>query len=138
MNDFDYQNDLDEEQSEDKMVVELRKRTEATETKIQKRLRIITRKSFEQLTIDDKQFLKARASYLSKADRDTYAEIIATEFVVLPDGKVVEATEKPVDLSKLNRPALEEMAKDLGIEDAENAELFPNKQTLIDAINKAK
>ena len=132
MNDFNYEDDLDGEQSEDKNAIIIAKRQKETEQKIGKRLRAITRKNPNQLSTDDKQFLKARASYLTKADREAFADVINASYV--PEDEVKEE----VPLIKLTRPILEAKAAELGIENPDDADIYPNKQSLVDAIEAAQ
>lgn len=132
MDEYNYEDDLDQEQLEDRNAKAIEARRKETDKKINKRLHVITRKNLEQLSTEEKAFLKARASYLSKADREVYADIIAADY---SGQKVVnEEVEKEVPLKNLNRTLLEAKAVELGIEDPDDEERFPNKQSLIDAI----
>lgn len=130
MNDYNYDDDLDAEQQEDRNAVAIAKRQKETDQKIQKRLHTITRKNVEQLSADDKAFLKARASYLSRADREVYADIIAADYSGQPvESKEPKLVEKP--LKKMNRSELEVKALELGLD---NLEQYQTNQELIDAI----
>lgn len=135
MNDFNYDDDLEAEQQEDKNAQLIADRLRKTNNDIQKRLRVIVRKGLEELTIDDKKFLKARASLLSRSDREAYADIINSDY----SGTKVAEDNTPVEvpLEKLTRTILEAKASELGIENPDDTDVFPNKQSLIDAINAA-
>lgn len=130
MSDYNYDDDLDAEQQEDRNAVAIAKRQKETDQKIQKRLHTITRKNVEQLSSDDKAFLQARASYLSRSDREVYADIIAGDY----SGQPVEAKEPKIvekSLKKMNRSELEVKALELGLD---NLEQYETNQDLIDAI----
>ena len=55
-----------------------------------KRLREITAKPVERLTAEEKAFLLARRSYLSKAERKKFAKLIEEH-----ERKLAQAEEKP-------------------------------------------
>jgi len=132
-----YDEDLDLELEEDKIKVAISKRETATEKKIMKRLSSIVRKSPSLLTLDDKKFLKARASYLTKADRVEYADIIEADYSKVTDDEGANITGESEEVlnEKMSRGELEAKALALGLE---NLEQYPNKKSLIDAINQAK
>lgn len=130
--DFDDEMDLEEEQ--DKMKVEIQTRENDTMRKVAKRLKKILRKNEDQLTLDDKKFLKARASYLSKGQREEYAEIIKADYSKQKGDEKPEASEpeeKP--LEKRTRDELNAMALELGIGAPEE---LPNKDAVIEEIKK--
>ena len=130
INQFD--DELDQDVEEDKIKLEIAKREKETHKLVSRRLRKILEKAMASLTIDDKKFLKARASYLSKAEREEYAEIISADY---SDHAPVDETVALAEpkLEDLSRPALEARAKELGIGESE---AFPNKKVLIEEIKK--
>jgi len=76
------------------------------------------------LTFDDKAFLKARSSYLTRAEAEEYKDELADDLTKSPYfGKV--------------RKELEQMATDLGIEDV-SMRTYKTNGDLIDAIEAAK
>lgn len=119
---------LDIIEQQDKMQLEIEKRAEETEAKVVRILSRLVRKPIETLTIEEKRFLKARASYLSKADREAYAEVIDMD---LSHEAVNAPAEK--DLSEYTRKELDAKALALGVVEPE---LLPNKQAVIDEIRK--
>ncbi len=127
INQFD--DELDLEQEEDKIKLEIARRQQTTEKQIVTRLRKILRKNEDQLLLDDKKFLKARASYLSKGQREEYADIIAADY----SGQASQEPTVPAEpkLEDLTRPQLDEKARELGIEKPEE---LPNKGAVIEAI----
>lgn len=130
INQFD--DELDQDVEEDKMKLEIAKREKETHKLIVRRLRKILEKAQTSLTIDDKKFLKARASYLSKSEREEYADVIAADYSDHPPVDETVALAEP-KLEDLSRTALEARAKELGIGEPE---AFPNKKALIEEITK--
>lgn len=112
-------------QEDDKMAVEIEKRRIETEKKIYFALKNILRKPIANLTVDDKKFLKARKSYLTKAELQEYDEVL---------NERVEGSPEP-KLEDLTRTQLEEKALALGIAEPEK---LANKAAIIEAINAAQ
>ena len=127
MNDFN--DDLDLEQEEDKIKLEIAQRERDTDRRIKSRLNKILRKNENQLLFDDKQFLKARASYLTKGQREEYADIINADY----SGQASEEPKVPGEpkLEDLSREELDAKASELGIDKPEE---LPNKKAVIEAI----
>lgn len=123
--------DLDLETEQDKNKLAISKRENDTEKAIARRFRDIFKKDISQLVLDDKKFIKARASYLSKAEREEYADIINADY----SGQTTDEPQKPSEpkLETLNREQLEAKATALGIGDPAS---FPNRKSLIEAIQK--
>lgn len=133
INQFD-DDELDLEEEQDKMKLEIARREKDTMRVVAIRLRKILRKNEDQLTLEDKKFLKARASYLTKGQREEYAHIINADY----SGQKSEEAQVPKEpetpkLEKMTRPDLEAMARDLGIGAPEE---LPNKDALIAEIKK--
>lgn len=129
MNDNQFDDDLDLEEEEDKIKKEISKREKDTDRAIRVRLQKILRKNADQLLLDDKQFLKARASYLTKSEREDYADVINADYS--PEGQEAESAPGEPKLEDLTRPELDEKARELGIDKPEE---LPNKKAVIEAI----
>ena len=112
-------------QEDDKMAVEIEKRRIETEKKIYFALKTILRKPIANLTVDDKKFLKARKSYLTKAELQEYDEVL---------NEKVEGSVEP-KLEDLTRTQLEEKALALGIAEPEK---LANKAAIVEAIKAAQ
>lgn len=119
MNPSDNPND----QGQEAMTREIDKRRFETDKEINDTLNKIVRKGPKGLTLDDKRFLQARRSYLSRVDFEEFEEVI-NEKLPRPDGQN-EAEEE------LTRIELDTKARELGIEDPEK---LPNKKAVQDAI----
>lgn len=119
---------LDILEQQDKMALEIEKRAEETEAKVIRILNRLVRKPIETLNLEEKRFLKARASYLSKADREAYAEVINMDL----SNEAIDAP-KEKELIEYTRKELDQKALDLGVE---NPQDLPNKQAVIDEIRK--
>lgn len=125
--------DLDElEEEEDKEKLAIATRFKKTEQSIAKRFRSIFRKNLEQLTLEDKKYLKARSFYMTKGQREEYTDVLAADY---SSGKEVQAAPAAPKLETLKREVLEAMASDLGIE---NPQDLPNRDAIIEAIKKAQ
>lgn len=129
-----FEEDQDLEQEEDKIKLEIAKRERDTDRAVRQRLQKILRKNEDQLLLEDKKFLKARASYLSKGQREEYADIINADYSKdkVEEPQAPQEPEAP-KLEKMNRTDLEKMASDLGIGAPDQ---FPNKDALIAEIRK--
>ena len=104
----------------DKEALELQKRYKKTESEIYAILNRIVRKDPDQLDIDEKKWLQARASYLTAGQRETFKNVLKEDL----SGKVVP-------LIDLSREKLLEKALELGIEEPEK---LPNKKSIVEAI----
>lgn len=124
----DFNEDTDLEAEEDKIKLEIAKREKDTDREIRTRLQTILRKNEDQLLLEDKKFLKARASYLSKAQREEYANVISASYY--NETGVPQAVVPPA-LEDLTRPELDDKARALGVEKPEE---LPNKKAVIEAI----
>lgn len=129
MNNDQFNEDIDPELEEDKMKLEIDNRAKGVDRLVRQRLNGILRKNEDQLLLDDKKFLKARASYLTKAQREEYADIINADY---SEGAEL-APQEPAEpkLEDLTRPELDEKARVLGVEKPEE---LPNKKAVIEAI----
>lgn len=124
---INFNEDIDPEQEVDKIKVEIDKREHDTDKKIRKVLDVILRKNLESILPEEKAFLKARQSYLTKAQREEYADIINANY----------SNNVPVvpKLEDETRSTLEKKALELGIKDPDK---LPNKNAVIEAIRKAQ
>lgn len=118
-------------QDDDKMTLEIEKRRTETEKKIYFALKAILRKNHDSLTLEDKQFLQARKSYLTKAELQEYADVLAENVF----GNAGPAPKVEKKLEDYTRPELEEMARELGVVEPDK---LPNKAAVADAIRAAK
>ena len=109
---------------QDKMALEIEKRRQETESDMFKEIKRIFKKSHVGLTKEEKGFLQARVSYLTKAEREEYKAELAEDL-----------TKNTQTLDDLTRKELVAKANELGIESPEK---FENKQQLIDAILAAQ
>lgn len=114
----DYFAEEDVMETQDKMQLEIDKRKEKNDKAVMSILRTLFQKPYENLTEDDKGFIRARQTYLTKAQRDEYADIINPK----------------VDLMSYSRSQLDDMARELGID----TEGMKNKQEVVSAIESAK
>lgn len=90
----------------------LEQRREEAEKEIHEALNKIFRKPIRHLSDYDKAFIKARVSYLTKEQKETYAEVLKEE-IKDPNKEAREAEEK--ELEVLTRKELEEIATKLQI-----------------------
>lgn len=104
---------------ENSMEVAIERRRVETEKAIFYRLKKILAKSPAQLNDDERKFLKARVSYLTKAEKEEWDEVLN------------ETTEP--QLEELTRKELDAQARELGID---NPEELPNKTEVIEAIRR--
>lgn len=112
----------------------LQKRIDEADAEIETALKKILKKEQRLLTIDDKRFLQARRSYLTRSQQEDY-EAVLKEKLPRPDGQ--PNPEEEVLLENMVRKDLEAMATRLGIEGAEDKKLFKTNNDLVEAI-KAK
>lgn len=112
----------------------LQKRIDEADAEIETALKKILKKEQRLLTIDDKRFLQARRSYLTRSQQEDY-EAVLKEKLPRPDGQ--PNPEEEVLLENMVRRDLEAMATRLGIEGAEDKKLFKTNNDLVEAI-KAK
>lgn len=124
---INFNEDIDPEQEVDKIKVEIEKRERDTDRKIRKVLDGILRKNLENILPEEKAFLKARQSYLTKGQREEYAEII--------NGNYSGVAPVAPKLEDQTRATLEKQALELGIKDPDK---LPNKNAVIEAIRKAQ
>lgn len=115
------------DQGEQSKQREIDKRRVDTEKEMYDILGEITRKNPKTLTVDDKRFLQARRSYLSRGQQDEYKDIL-NEKLPRPDQEEEEEVE-------LTRSELDEKARQLGIEEPEK---LPNKAAVTAAIEEAE
>lgn len=109
---------------------ELQNRKDKAEEEIRTNLEKIFRKG-DKLTAQDKAYLKARRTYLSKADAEAYKDVLNEKVAPIKD------TEDEKKLEEMERKDLEKMAKQIGIEDADDKKAYKTNKALQDAI-KAK
>lgn len=114
-------------QDDDKMALEIEKRRTDTEKKIYFALKKILGKSRASLTTEDKLFLKARQSYLTKAEIEEYSDILKED--------VSGQAPTPPKFEDMTRTELEVEAHKLGIEEPEKLQ---NKAAIIEAIRAAQ
>jgi len=128
-NQFDEEFDLEEEQ--DKMKLKIGQRERDANRAIRIRLHKIMRKEEGQLLLEDKKFLKARASYLTKGQREEYAKIIKANYYIPEKGA------EPVEpqLEDLTRIELDKKALELGIEEPHK---LKNIASVVEAIKEAQ
>lgn len=116
--------DLDNLEDEQDQMEKMRKQREIeVERDIAKRFRAIFRKST--LTEDDKRFLRARRSYLTKAQLQEYDDVLNEK----------QETIAEIPLIKRSREELNQMAIEAGID---NPEELPNKNEVIKAIEQSE
>lgn len=134
--------ELTPEEQEDKMKLEIDERARKTEEDIRKRFSQIFRKGIKSFTQEDKAFLQARRSYLTKGQAEELADVLKedlTKKVSKSEEKRIE-TQKKSDtpeksefdkLMEKGRSSLNDLAREAGLEDPES---FPNKEKLVEAI----
>jgi len=125
----DYDGLIEEEQ--DKMKVEIDRRAQTTENTVLRILSKIVKKDKRTLTLADKVFLKARASYLTDGQREYYAEIIAADYSGSTDVRTLPNV--PTELEDLTNEELRDRLKALGMTEDEMKKLT-NKAKLIEAL----
>lgn len=111
------------DEAQDQMQLDIEKRRTENDTEVLKIIHAIFKKGHS-LTQEDKAFLQARVSYLSKAEYNEYETELNEDLLGNGD-----------PLNDLSRNGLNAKATELGIEDPEK---FPNKDSLIDAIKNAQ
>lgn len=111
------------DQGEEAMAKQISQRRIDTEKEVRDILEAIIKKNLKSLSVDDKRFLQARRSLLTRGQLDEYSEILE-EKLPRPDGQ----DEKEVELT---RTELNDKARDLGIEDPDK---LPNKDAVKEAI----
>lgn len=112
------------------METEIAKRRTDVDTKVREMLKFITEKGHE-LTADDKKFLKARFSYLSRAQKEEYGYILNED--LSSDTNTQSADSSTLDEEM--RVDLEKRARAAGVK---NPERFKSKQAILDAITSAQ
>lgn len=115
---------------EDQEKNRMQQRIDDADAELQKVFKAIFKKAPHELTVEDKRFLQARVSYLGNDHKEKYADALE-EKLPRPDGQEDEE-EQLVDKS---RKELEQMANDLGIEDA-SPKAYSNKEKLVEAIEE--
>lgn len=117
----------------DQQALEIQKRIDDNDKAVMKILRAIFKKPESLLTKDDKAFLQARVSYLTKAQREEYKTVLAED---LHQGgeRAAQDDSQPRPLEQMNRVELEEKARELGIP---NPEEFANKKAVLEAVKAA-
>jgi len=132
--------ELTPEEQEDKMKLEIDERAKATEADIHKRFSQIFRKGIKSFTQDDKAFLQARRSYLTKGQAQELSAVLSEDLSKKnskSEEKRVEAQkngDEKSDFDKLmekGRSGLNALAREAGLEDPES---YPNKEKLVEAI----
>jgi hypothetical protein len=116
------------------MELEIQKRRDDNDKEVMKILNVIMKKPVSALTREDKAFMKARQSYMSRSEIETFADVLAED---LSDVHANEPTNTPQvpTLMDLTRKELEAKALSLGIQ---NTSEFANKTLIIEAIEKAQ
>lgn len=133
--------ELTPEEQEDKMKLEIDERARKTEEDIRKRFSQIFRKGIKSFTQEDKAFLQARRSYLTKGQAEELSSVLkedlskkapkeADKSTVTP-GNVNEQKSEFDKLMDKGRSSLNDLAREAGLEDPES---FPNKEKLVEAI----
>lgn len=112
----------------------LQKRVDEADAEIEAVLKKIFKKEHHLLTVDDKRFLQARRSYLTRSQQEDYEKELK-EKLPRPDGQ--PNPEEEVQLENMVRKDLEAMAIRLEIKDAADRKVFPKNEDLVNAI-KAK
>jgi len=120
-----FQEEQDQDLQQDKMQLEINKRIKVAEQAIYKRFKQIFQKSSDKLSEDDKAYLKARVSYLTKGQREEYSDVLETKSEVKP-GNVGE-----VPLMEKSRKQLDDMARKVGVRDPE---ILSSKEKVIEAM----
>lgn len=120
-----FQEEQDQDLQQDKMQLEINKRIKVAEQAIYKRFKQIFQKSSDKLSEDDKAYLKARVSYLTKGQREEYSDVLETKSEVKP-GNVGE-----VPLMEKSRKQLDDMARKVGVRDPET---LSSKEKVIEAM----
>mgnify|MGYP001592247031 CR=1 FL=1 len=120
-----FQEEQNEDLQQDKMQLEINKRVKVAEQAIYKRFKQIFQKPTESLSEDDKAFLRARVSYLTRGQRAEYAEVLVLPSEVKP-GNVGE-----VPLMEKSRKQLDNMAREAGVK---NPEDLASKEKVIEAM----
>ena len=120
------------------MVVEEHRRT--NDEAVNKALNFLLKKPKEALSLAEKRFIKARASYMTESERRDYKDIIEAD---LTDEGVNSAPTQNAQVpgsqnsvvAEPTRSELNKEAEELGIE---NPEKLPNKQAVVDAIKAVR
>jgi len=120
-----FQEEQDQDLQQDKIQLKINKRIKVAEQAIYKRFKQIFQKSSDKLSEDDKAYLKARVSYLTKGQREEYSDVLETKSEVKP-GNVGE-----VPLMEKSRKQLDDMARKVGVRDPET---LSSKEKVIEAM----
>ena len=109
----------EDEQEVDQNKLTIEKNRKKTEIEIRRVLQKIFQKTKSDLTEEDKGFMRARVSYLTETERETYADILTSSI------------DRP--FNEWTRNELNEKALSLGVESPDK---MGSKQEVIDAIEK--
>ena len=120
-----FQEEQDQDLQQDKIQLKINKRIKVAEQAIYKRFKQIFQKSSDKLSEDDKAYLRARVSYLTKGQREEYSDVLETKSEVKP-GNVDE-----VPLMEKSRKQLDDMARKVGVRDPET---LSSKEKVIEAM----
>lgn len=115
--------------------VEIERRAQTTENTVLRVISGILRKPKAALTLYDKTFLKARASYLTDGQRVEYADIIAADYSGGDVSAVVQKSVAPT-LEDLTNDELRDRLKRLNVSD-EDIKNLKNKAQLVEALRIA-
>lgn len=118
----------DELDGRTKEQLEIDKRIQANDKVVKRILADIVRKPLDNLTVEDMAFMRARQSYLSKAQREEYADILNQKEIASVEAEVASELDP---LFELSRNQLNKKARDLGIV---NSEEMKSKREVIEAI----